>query len=73
MHQQKDRTLRKLIHNAKPGTFTTNKVEGKSLVHFEGIIYIPEKRQQHVVVWYNEYLAHPGETCTNATIQQHFT
>merc|ERR1711894_80212 len=73
LYQQKDRTLRKLMRDAKPGTFTTREVEGKPLIHSEGKIYIPEKLQQRVVAWYHEYQAHAGETRTEATIRQHFT
>ena len=61
------------MRDAKPGTFTTREVEGEPLIHSEGKIYIPEKLQQRVVAWYHEYLAHPGETRTEATIRQHFT
>ena len=59
--------------NAKPGMFMTREVKGKPLIHSEGKIYIPEKLQQCVVGWYHEYLAHPGETGTGATIWQYFT
>ena len=61
------------MRDANPCTFTTREVEGKPLIHSEGKIYIPEKLQQRVVAWYHEYLAHPGETRTEATIRQHFT
>jgi hypothetical protein len=31
-------------------------------------MYIPVQLQQRVVAWYQEYLAHPGESRTEATI-----
>ena len=46
------------------------KLEGVEVITYQGKIYIPVQLQQHVVTWYHEYLAHPGESRTEATIRQ---
>jgi hypothetical protein len=32
-------------------------------------IYIPQSLREKVLSWYHEYLLHPGQTCTEKTIQ----
>jgi len=71
-HQLKDKQLEKQVQkNSK--AYTTAEVEGVELIHKDGKICIPFLLQQRVVAWYHEYLAHPGQTRTEATIRQHFT
>ena len=50
--------------------FSTTKLEGVEVITYQGKIYIPSQLQQRVVAWYHEYLAHPGESRTEATIRQ---
>ena len=50
----------------KNQNFRTKKIEGVKVIMYQGKIYIPVQLQQHVVAWYPEYLAHPGESRTEA-------
>ena len=50
--------------------FSTKTLEGVEVITYQGKIYIPVQLQQRVVAWYHEYLAHPGESRTEATIRQ---
>ena len=62
--QKKDKELK---------CYSVKKVEGVSLIHFEGKIFIPKLLRGRIVVWYRNYLVHPGKTCMEATIRQIFT
>ena len=50
--------------------FSTKRIKGVEVITYQGKIYIPVQLQQRVVAWYHEYLAHPGESRTEAMIRQ---
>jgi hypothetical protein len=54
----------------KSQNFSTKKIEGVEVITYQEKIYIPVQLLQRVVAWYREYLAHPGESQTEATICQ---
>jgi len=50
--------------------FSLKEVEGHTLVHYRGHIFIPESLQTEVVKWYHIMLRHPGVTRLKATLRQ---
>ena len=72
-YQSQDKQLKDAVLKANRRSFTTKKVEGVALLHLNAKIYMPQILQSRVVAWYHEYLAHPGEKCTEETITQWFT
>jgi hypothetical protein len=55
----------------KSQNLSTKKIEAVEVITYQGKIYIPvQQLQQRVVAWYHAYLAHPGESRTEATIRQ---
>ena len=50
--------------------FSLKEVEGHTLVHFQGRIFIPELLQLEVVKWYYIMLRHPGVMRLKSTLQQ---
>ena len=59
--QLKDTKVKKLVKQHK-SKFSTKKIEGVELAHYEDKIYIPYQLQSQVISWYHEYLIHPGKT-----------
>jgi hypothetical protein len=72
-YQRKDKTLNKKIQAGQSTNFNTMTVEGIEVITYKDKIYIPQHLQQRVVAWYHEYLVHPGQSRTEATIRQNFT
>jgi transposase InsO family protein len=72
-YQRKDKTLKTKVQSGTSTQFNTTKVEGVEVITYNDKIYIPHHLQQRVVAWYHEYLAHPGQSRTEATIRQNFT
>ena len=70
-HQKRYKELYKQMKK-NPKDHTIKIVEGEELIHFKDKIYVPPRLQQRIVAWYHEYLAHPGQTRTEATIRQQF-
>ena len=69
-YQGLDKTLRHKCISKTKDNFSTTKLEGVEVITYQGKIYIPVQLQQCVVAWYHEYLMHPGESRTEATIRQ---
>ena len=71
--QQKDKSLLKLLKEDSQYDVTQFHGGGKaySLIIFKNKIVLPSSLQQKAVDWYHTVLCHPGETRTEATIQQH--
>jgi len=69
-YQGLDKTLKQKCMSKTNDNFSTTKLEGVEVITYQGKIYIPVQLQQRVVAWYHEYLAHPGESRTEATIRQ---
>jgi transposase InsO family protein len=72
-YQRKDKTLKNKIQKGLSNNYSTTKVEGVEVITYHDKIYIPKQLQPRVVAWYHEYLVHPGQSRTEATIRQHFT
>ena len=72
-YQRVDKELRRKCLSDKNKYYTTKTIEGVELLTYQGKIYIPLQLQQRVVAWYHEYLAHPGQSRTEATIRQNCT
>ena len=72
---KRQKTDKKLHSSIKkdPKAYSTRKVEDVELVTKDDRICVPSTVQSRIVSWYHEYLAHPGETRTEATIRQLFT
>jgi hypothetical protein len=73
--QQKDTALVQKLSNNNTYSTTTYHGGGKerTLITKDNKICIPKSLTQRVTDWYHEFLCHPGETRTEATIRQHFT
>jgi transposase InsO family protein len=69
-YQRLDNELKRRSTRSKSQNFNTKTIEGVEVITYQGKIYIPIQLQQRVVAWYHEYLAHPGESRTEATIRQ---
>ena len=69
-YQRLDKELNRRCMRTKNQNFSTKKIEGTEVIMYQGKIYIAVQLQQRVVAWYHEYLAHPGESRTEATIRQ---
>ena len=69
-YQSLDKELKHRCMSDANTNFSTKMVEGVEVITYNGKIYIPIQLQQRVVAWYHEYLAHPGESRTEATIRQ---
>ena len=63
-----DKTLKQKCTSKTNDNFSTTKLEGVEVITYQGKIYIRVQLQQLVIAWYHEYLAHPGESRTEATI-----
>ena len=48
-------------------------MEGIQLATLNKKIYVPASLRQRIVSWYHDYLAHPGNTRMEATINQRLT
>ena len=68
-YQDKDPDLQKKAKNAK---FSTQKVENVELIHYDGKIFIPKPLRQRIIIWYHQFLVHPGKTRMEATIRNSF-
>jgi Integrase zinc binding domain len=53
--------------------YSMQHIEGYDLLCFKDKIYIPQPLRQRVLSWYNEYLLHPGQNCTEQTIRNTMT
>jgi len=71
--QEKDKNLQQKVENDKSKRYSKKEVEGVSLVHFEGKIFVPKTLRDRIIAWYHNYLVHPGKTRMEATIRQIFT
>jgi hypothetical protein len=69
-YQRSDNKLKRRSMRTKSQIFSTKKIQGVEVIMYQGKIYIPVQLQQRVVAWYHEYLAHPGESQTEAMICQ---
>ncbi len=69
--QKKDKWLKKSMKQSKV-SYGTRELEDTTVVTYKDKIYIPFRLQQRVVPWYHEYLVHPGQARTEATIRQAF-
>jgi hypothetical protein len=69
-YQRLDNELKRRSTKSRSQNFSTKTIEGVEVITYQGKIYIPIQLQQRVVAWYHEYLAHPGESRTEATIRQ---
>ncbi len=69
-YQRLDNELKQRSTKSKSQNFNTKTIEGVEVITYQGKIYIPIQLQQRVVAWYHEYLAHPGESRTEAIIRQ---
>ena len=67
-YQGLDKTLKQKCTSKTNDNFSMTKLEGVEVITYQGKIFIPVQLQQRVVAWYHEYLAHPGESRTEATI-----
>ena len=67
-YQQLDNELKQRRMRTKNQNFSTKTIEGVEVITYLGKIYIPVQLQQCVVACYHEYLAHPGESQTEASI-----
>jgi RNase H-like domain found in reverse transcriptase len=70
-YQRLDKTLKQKAMSTTNQNFSTKKLEGVEVITYQGKIYIPVQLQQCVVAWYHEYLAHPGESRTEARFDRH--
>ena len=66
-YQRLDKQLKRKLMSTTNQNFTKT-IERVEVITYQGKIYI--QLQQRVVAWYHEYLAHPGKSRTEATIQQ---
>ena len=73
--QQKDKELLELAKNNAEYRIQEFNAAGKRrpLICKDNKIVIPSTLQQRIVEWYHVQLCHPGQTRTEATINQHFT
>ena len=76
MHaQQQDKEL--LKHAPGPLTIHLCSFHGGGKTHQllceNDKIIVPKSLQKPIVTWYHELLCHPGENCTEMTINQHLT
>jgi hypothetical protein len=71
--QMKDKELQQSQKDDKSKRYYVKKVEGVSLIHFEGKIFVPKPLRDRIIAWYHNYLVHPGKTRMEATIRQIFT
>ena len=69
-YQGLDKTLKQKCTSKTNDNFSTTKLEGVEVITYQGKICIPVQLQQRVIAWYHEYLVHPGESQTEATIRQ---
>ena len=69
--QKKDKELQQKKKEDK--RYSIKKIEGVSLIHFEGKIFVPKPLRDRIIAWYHNYLVHPGKTRMEATIRQVFT
>ena len=65
-------TLKQKCTSKTNDNFSTTKIEGVEVITciLPKKKFIPVQLQQCVVAWYHEYIAHPGESRTEATIRQ---
>ena len=69
-YQGLDKTLKQKCTSKTNDNFSITKLEGVEVITYQGKICIPVQLQQRVVAWYHEYLAHPGESRTEATTKR---
>ena len=72
-HQGMDTKLQKERSGKRSNEYAIKTVENVDLIMHKEKICIPIALQDRVVAWYHEYLRHPGETRTEATIRQTMT
>ena len=73
-YQQKDNKLLQKSKNDKTYSLRTFTTAGRTrtLITKDNKIVIPLALQEPVVQWYHKQLCHPGQTCTELTVCQHF-
>jgi transposase InsO family protein len=70
-HQAQDAILATIAHGNP--LYTTRIVGNKTVIYSHDKIVVPRSLQDKIIEWYHTNLAHPGETRTFKTIEQHFT
>jgi hypothetical protein len=70
-HQAADLQLQ-TIATTNPA-YQTRIIARKPIIHLHNKIVVPQSLQKQLLDWYHQLLAHPGETRTFKTIDQHFT
>jgi hypothetical protein len=66
--QDKDKLLKKELIKSDH-KYELTKIECTLLLTIANKMFIPTVIRQKVIAWYHEYLCHPGDTHTEATIQ----
>jgi hypothetical protein len=68
--QDKDKSLMKMKSDHK---YELTKIERTSVLTLNGNIFIPTEIRNPVIDWYHQYLCHPGDTRTKATLRNNMT
>jgi len=69
-HQQADVRLQRIKQSNND--YETRIIGRTPIVYLRDKIVVPQSLQRQIVDWYHTMLAHPGETRTIKTIEQHF-
>ena len=67
---KKQREDKEFWRKAKDSKYEIKKIEGEELLCYNGKIFIPPSLEQPILSWYHDYLTHPGQTRTEATLRQ---
>jgi hypothetical protein len=49
--------------------YELTKIERTAVLTLNGKVFIPTAIRNCVIVWYHQYLYHPGATCTESAIR----
>lgn len=52
--------IKTALQKSTDNTYSYKDVEGRSLLHENGKLYVPKSLRQRTIQWYHHYLCHPG-------------
>ena len=76
LRQQEDNSTKQLLNQPNKGyqmTHFPHRRNGYNLITKGNKIVLPQSMRVKAIQWYHETLMHPGKTCTELTMGQHFT
>ena len=62
--------IKTALAKTSDNTYTYKDVEGRSLLHLDGKLYVPNSLRKQTIQWYHHYLCHPGGDRLAKTLQQ---